>query len=345
MGGSGTLYDALLYIANCHAVGMPGLDRNVLASLCDLNVHSVSSAVVLRLGRELGAAESRGHALTRHKRVADAIVVTATTRLGTDLGGVWRALVEYAVRLGRRREVSRENHGRIIHAGARLMRDLPQTLDDQLRGEIGIAAAEAAVDAMPERSSTVVDLARTLRFARYPEEACDLLKKRLPNLKGTVDLHEIIRGYFYEWSTCAGNLGTRQGYITDAWLASYSLSDCLPPAVTIDDAKLSCAGLGVAFEHLVDGAADGSFARGRRAATELGWQTNPDPRAAGYFARYERELDALGTPKPADNDEALAWLAAAAHAAWAKLDDPFLRNLKKDGRLAFTKLRTLLDRG
>lgn len=51
-GGSGTLYEAP-YIANCHAVGMPGLDRRVLASLCDLNLRSISSAVVSRLGREI----------------------------------------------------------------------------------------------------------------------------------------------------------------------------------------------------------------------------------------------------------------------------------------------------
>ena len=118
--------------------------------------------------------------------------------------------------------MSADNHGKIIHAGARLKRQLPPSLDDDLRGEIGIAAAEAPVAAMPERSSTVVDLARALRYARHPAEACDLLRKRLPTLKGTVDLRQIIRGYFYEWSTCAGNLKTRQGSIIDAWLASFS---------------------------------------------------------------------------------------------------------------------------
>ncbi|MDT0684506.1 SIR2 family protein [Roseicyclus sp. F158] len=344
-GGSGTLYDALLYTANCHAVGMPGLDRRLLALLCDLNAHSVSSAVISRLGRELGAAESRGHVLTRHKRVAQSVVEAGASKFGTDLSKTWRNLVTATVELSRKERVG-ESFGSMVHAGARLKRQLPEALVEDLRGEIGIAAAEAAVEAMPEWSSTVVDFARALRFARYPDEACDLLKKRLPTLKGTVDLRQNIRGYFYEGGTCAGNLGTRQGYIANAWLAAYSLSESLPPEVTVENAKVSCAGLGVAFEFLVGGVADGNFAKSRRAATELGWQTKPDPRTAGYFERHESELDAIGTPKPADNDEALVWLATAAHAAWQELEDPFLKNkLKSDGQFTFTKLRKLLDRG
>jgi hypothetical protein len=47
-GGSGTLYEALIYIANCHAVGMPGLDRRVLAALCSLPVDRVSSSIRAR---------------------------------------------------------------------------------------------------------------------------------------------------------------------------------------------------------------------------------------------------------------------------------------------------------
>jgi len=344
-GGSGTLYDALLFIANCHAAGMPGLDRRVLASLCDLNAHSVSAAVISRLGRELGAAESRGHVLTRHKRVARAVVEAGASKFGTDLSNTWRSLVTATIELSRKERVG-ESFGPMVHAGARLKRQLPEALDEDLRGDVGIAAAEAAVEAMPEWSSTVIDLARALRFAHFSDEAYDLLQKRLPNLKGTVDLKQNIRAYFYEWSTCAGNLNTRQGSIKNAWLATYSISDSLPSDLEIKQAELSLSGLGVAFGNLVGGVADSPFAMGRRAATELGWKTQPNQRGVFYFERHESELDALGTPKPTDNDEALAWLAAAAHATWQELEDPFLRNkLKNDGRLSFSKLRKLLDRG
>ncbi|MGM0584750.1 MAG: SIR2 family protein [Pseudomonadota bacterium] len=344
-GGSGTLYDALLYVANCHAVGMPGLDRRVLASLCDLNVHSISSAVVSRLGRELGAAESRGHVLTRHKRVADSIVVAAGSRLGTDLVGVWRALVEHTARLGRSNEVSSQNHGKIIHAGAYLKRQLPHALDEDLRGDIGIAAAEAAVEAMPEWSSTVTDLARALRRARYPAEACQVLKERLPKLKGTVDLHQNIRGYFHEWGKCSGNLQTRSGSALNAWLSSYSLSDSLPPELTLKHASLCCAGLGKSFRHLVGGNADGAYAKGGRAIIEIGWQAQPDIEIASDFETLEFEFDEINAPKPSNQKEAVEWLSEAAFAAWQELEDPFLRSLNRDGRLAFTKLRKLLNLG
>lgn len=341
-GGAGTLYDALLFVANCHATGMPGLDNRVLAALCGIPVYRVSSALIGPLGKELGAAESRGHVLTRHKRVGEAVVIAAI-RLGTDLAEVWRALIIETARLGRSKEVSRECHGPIIHAGAHLKRDLPQALDVGLREEIGIAAAEAAMAAVPEWSSTIVDLARALRFAGYHKDAYQLLQRKIPALKNTIDKAQNIRGYFYEWSTNAGNFGHRNGSIMAAWLAACSLSDSLPVDVTPKDASISCAGLGVAFERLIESNPVGAYAKGRRAVTELGWQANPDPTTTGYFVRYERELDALGTPKPAHNEESLEWLAEAAFAAWLELDDAFLRSLKRDGRLTFQRLRKTLS--
>jgi hypothetical protein len=129
----------------------------------------------------------------------------------------------------------------------------------------------------------------------------------------------------------------------NAWLAAYSLSDTIPVEVTLKDAKVSCAGLGVAFEHLMDRGASGVYAKGRRAVTELGWKTNPDSRTAGYFAQHERAVETLGTPKPANNDEALAWLAEAAFAAWQELEDGYLRNFKKEGLLTFQRLGKTLS--
>ncbi len=343
-GGTGTLYDALLYVANCHAVGMPGLDKRVLASICDLSVNRVSTAITGALGRELGAAESRGHILTRHKRVAEAVTVASETRFGSNLEDIWWVLVEHTARLGRDGEVSRECHGPIVHAGAKLKRSLPHLLDEDRRGEIGIAAAEASRKFLPERIDVIIDLARALRFAGYFQDAVDLHARELPKLKGKLELLKYIRGYFYEWSTCAGNLRTRQGSLADAWLAAFSLSDSLPPQVTIEDAKLTCAGLGVAFENLLSGVPDSAFAKGRRAATHLGWETDPDPRTAGYLERYQSELDEAGTPVPADIDEALVWLSEAALAAHAELDDSLLGNLKKNGWLTFRRLRECLDK-
>lgn len=120
-------------------------------------------------------------------------------------------------------------NGGVVHSGARLKRQLPQSLDDDLRGEVGgRSAAEQGSNTGPKGGCSH-NTARALRFARYPDEGYAIfLKTRLPTLKGTARLQNIC-GYFYEWGTCAGNLSTRQGYIINAWLALYSLSTACRP--------------------------------------------------------------------------------------------------------------------
>ncbi|MDG2532805.1 SIR2 family protein [Sphingomonas sp. HITSZ_GF] len=337
-GGTGTLLDALLYIACCHATGMIGLNVRVLALLCGVPPYRVSGAVMAPLGRELGAAEIRGHARTRHKHVADAIMVAAN-RLGADLRAIWPQLIDATVRSAEDEKIG-DTFSQIILAGSRLKRDLPQGLSADLRDEIAIAAAEAAVVAMPKWTGVISALAHALRSAGYSQEAFDLLKKKLPTLKNTVDKEMVVRGYFYEWSACAGNLGGRQGSVMDAWLAAISLSDLLPVELTFEQAKMSCAGLGSVFKRLA-GDASGTYAKGRRAVIDLGWRAKPDQRATGILSGHQRELDAADIPKPADIDQAISWLTEAAFAAQEELQDPLLRGLK-EGRLAFTRLRTLL---
>jgi SIR2-like domain len=342
-GGTGTLFDALLYIANCHAAGLAGLDDRVLAELCGVPVFRVPLAVVLPLGKELGTAVSRGHVLTRHRRVAEAALVAAV-RTGCDLSNVWRNLVRTTIRLSRTERFDRGFFNYIAHSGTKLMSDLPQSLQRDVRGAAGIAAAETAVAEDTVRLSPIVDLARALRFAGYVDEAYELLSEKFPQVRHMVDKAENIRGYFYEWSTCAGNLEHRHGWIADAWLAACSISDSLPVEVTLENAMRACNGLGVAFGHLASRDPDNVYVRARRAVTALGWQTNPDSRAAGYLDRTQRELDALGVPVVVDNDQAISWLSDGATAAWGELDDNNLRRLKADGSLGFKRLRARLTR-
>ena len=60
--------------------------------------------------------------------------------------------------------------------------------------------------------------------------------------------------------------------------------------------------------------------------------------------KRRRELDELDVPKPADLDEGLEWLAAAALAAHSELQDQLLQNLEKSGRLNFTRLKAAVAR-
>jgi hypothetical protein len=340
-GGTATLYDALLYIANCQATGMPGLDKPVLANLVGVPTWRLASVVLNPLGAELGIAESRQYVLTRHKRVADAIVEVAAKCHAVDLGEVWRALVKAMVSYGRGARVG-PTFTMIIHAGGRLKRDLPKTLDPSVRGEIGMAAAEAAMEAQPERLDAITNFARALRLADFAEDAYGLLRRKFSALRNTTDKARNIRGYYQEWGTCAGNLGGRRGSVDNAWLGGCSLSDTLPVDVTLEHAAMACAGLGVPFKALSGGNPRGVYMRGLRAIVDLGRRARPETRTASYFERHQAEADALGTPRPSDYDEAIIWLAEAVFAAWQEVDDPFLRSLKQDGRLTFQRLRKTL---
>jgi hypothetical protein len=342
-GGTASLYDAMLYVASCHAIGMPGLDKPVLATLVGIKPWQIPSGILQSLGMEIGIAESRQYALTRHKRVAEAIVEVAALRFGTDLGTVWRRLVKAMVAYGHTTIVG-PTYGMIVHAGGRLKRDLPHALDANLRADIGVEAAQAAMEVLPEWCSTIVGLARALRAAGFPSDASELLQNKLSHIKNTVDKSKNVRGYFYEWSNCHGNVGGRQSHVRSVWLGCFSLSDSIPVNVTLKDIKITCAGLGVALAELAQGDVVGIYAKGRRAVTELGKRTHPDLKTAGYFDNYERELDRAGTPKPLNLEEAIMWLAEVAQYVWQEVDQTVLRNLKNDGQITFKYLEQMLKK-
>ena len=341
-GGTGTLFDALLYAAACHAVDIPGVDKNVLADLVGVPREWVMSRVVRPLGAECGAVPSAGHVLTRHKRVAAAIIIEAEDGFGIDLGEYWKCLVQFTAAWGRDGPFGQRSHGPILHAGPRLLSALPDVLPEDRRRAISLAAAETAVAYKPEWLGCVVDLGRTLRLASKPEEATEVFRRHLQKARTKNDFSRVIRSFFYEWGTCEGNVGGRHGHLASAWLGGMSLSDQLEMAIEVKQVKLSCAGLGVALGELSTGQPDCVFAKARRAVTDIGWRTNPDPRTTAYFRRYERELDDVGVPRTATLEEAIDWLSADIRATYDELTDSFLRDLCRGGRLTFGKLQELL---
>ena len=169
-----------------------------------------------------------------------------------------------------------------------------------------------------------------------------MFRRHLQKARTKNDFSRVIRSFFYEWGTCEGNVGGRHGHLASAWLGGMSLSDQLEMAIEVKQVKLSCAGLGVALGELSTGQPDCVFAKARRAVTDIGWRTNPDPRTTAYFRRYERELDDVGVPRTATLEEAIDWLSADIRATYDELTDSFLRDLCRGGRLTFGKLQELL---
>jgi hypothetical protein len=140
----------------------------------------------------------------------------------------------------------------------------------------------------------------------------------------------------------AGHVLTRH---VDVARAGLSLSDHLNPApLKLDDIKLGCAGLGVAFGRLAGTDGDGAFALARRAAAWLGERTSPDEKALGYFKNHHRNADAIATPWPGDREQAIAWLRDGVRRAGLALEDPFLKGLAAPDETAFEQLDTILKR-
>ena len=299
-----SLADALLYVAACHGAGIPGLDENVLADLVGVPREWIGSRVVRPLGEEAAAVSGGGQVYTRHSQVAAAILLEAEAALDVDLAEVWARLVRQTVRVSR--EIYVAVFSPIVHAGPRLQQTLPAQLPEERRSVIAIAAARAALEAKPEWLSTVVDLGKTYRKAGKEPDATVLFRNRLVDAEKTVGYADNIRGYWYEWGVCEGALAGQEHRAADAWLQGLSLSDHLNPApITEEQIKLSCAGLGVAFGKLATAAADCPYARARRAMVDLGRRVALDPKAVGYFDRYDHAADVLATPRPRDLAEAV----------------------------------------
>lgn len=345
-GSPHTLYDALVYIAACHCGTGPGLSLPVLADLLKVDRQWVNTEVLSRLGEEAVAVGGAETARTRHPRIAEAVVQEAEAAFGTDLAEVWAAIVRQTVETEKSAKIG-ESFSYIVHAGPKLACDLPHSLPDERLRDIAVAAAQAAIDARPERLDQIVDLALTHRMMGQPAEGAAVLRYHRDAVTDMVDYEKIIRGYWNDWGASEGMAGrTAAG----AWIAGLSLSDHLAPAVIRNvDIKISCAGLGAAFRKLA--AVDfKAFAHPLRAAPVVGRASllaegKADPYAEDRFSKHQRQADALGVPHPANLPEAVDWLIAGIRASHAYLGDPELSGLNLPEAVTFSMLRVRLGFG
>jgi len=340
-----TLFDALLYVAACHAVGIPGLDEKVLADLVGVDREWVQTLVVNPLGEEAAAVRSAGHVLTRHSKVAAAILVAAEQDLGADIAEIWSAIVRQTVRTGTEVQMDRRWFSNIVHAGPRLQRELPPQFTEQRRKEIAVAAAKADIAAESDRLCALVDLGKTYRNAGDFAAAGQVFRDNVGGLLAMVDFDTDVRGYWYEWGVAEGESGTeRANALANAWLSGLSLADHLKTApVTPENAKFIFAGLGVSFGKLAEPRPPCPFAFALRACAFLGRLTRSDPLGLGYFKNYDRKADQIVVPHPKSIEEAIGWLTTAVAQAGRELQDPFLKALLKPEQVSFNMLREFLN--
>ncbi len=341
-GSTCTLADALVYAAACHNLGTSGVDVRVLADLMGVDRKHLWRYVVRPLGDEAAATFSAGRVITRHSRVAEAVLLEAETGLLLDLAELWTQLVCQTVETGRHLVLG-PPYGELVHAGPRLLRTLPEDLGDQRRADIAIAAASAACKYLDDRLSCVVDLGKTYRAAGKYQAARDVFLEHLPESSKKADFNAVIRGYYHEWSVCEALLTDDDARLRSAWLEGLSLEDHLATApITERDVALVCAGLGVTFGWLAAGEPTGPFALGRRGCSFLGRLAHPNRKTLGYFDKYDRDADSAGTPKTQDLNDAISWLAQGVQAAGRRLSDPQLSSLASPEQLSFSRLRRVI---
>ncbi|HEX8473543.1 MAG TPA: SIR2 family protein [Pyrinomonadaceae bacterium] len=342
-----SLFDALVYVAACHAVDIPGLNENVLADLVSVPREWVQSRVVGPLGEEATAASTASYVFTRHRKVAAAIIIEVETSLGKNLAEIWSVLVKTTVKTGQDIYFGDRSFPMTVHAGPRLQESLPKQFSEERRIEIAIAAAMASVNADKNRLSFIDSLSKTYRNAGNFADAIQVFRDNWPKAPSKVDFAQVIRAFVYEWGVSEGKVGDEPSHrAAGAWLQGLSLSDRLKSApITPNDVKLICAGLCVAFGKLTQPRPDCPFARGRRAAAYLGRLiTTTDPKALGYFDRADREANKIGTPHPQNLEEAIAWITSAVAHAGHKVQDPFLLATANPANISFNKLKSVLSK-
>ncbi len=207
----------------------------------------VQTLVVNPLGEEAAAVRSAGHVLTRHNKVAAAILVAAEQDLDADIAEVWSALVRQTVRTGLDVQMDRRWFSNIIHAGPRLQHALPhQFKREQRRKEIAVAAAKSAVQHQSTWLGCITDLAKTYR------NSGDLVTAVRVN-RETLCRPCKVRSTILKESEAIGMIGalpkarlemTARIALPTRGSKDCQLADHLKPApITAERTKLSCAGL------------------------------------------------------------------------------------------------------
>jgi hypothetical protein len=355
-GSSYNLFDALGYIAACHSIGIAGIDERVLAKLVNVTPAFVQSRVVKPLGEEAAAVSSGGYVFTRHRKVAEAIVVEIDLMSAADLGEIWAELVRKTALAGRSgpNGISFKGHpsfSGVVHAGPRLIRELPVQISEERRKAIAVKAAEAYVATEPNRLDALTDLGRTYRSARRWDEAISVFienvdvtadQNRTFETDGErVEFEKNIRGYWTEWSNCARMRSqTVEDALAAVWLAGISLSDYLGASpITSEDIMFGCQSIAASFKDLVETDPKPDWINGMQASVYLG--TCKD---FSTSLRPEEPAGQIGistATKPTCFKEAIEWLTSAVAMAGRSIKNGSFRVTNPD-KLEFHSLKAFI---
>lgn len=335
-----TLGDAFLYAAAAEAVGIDGVDLNVVADLLGVDRRDRRSVILHRLGQEAVATGGGGVLRTRHPSIARAAVLLIEDgRIDGDLEEIYKELVRGTGHTGRQLRLS--VYGDIMNCGPRLLEELPKLGIDHDRAiRIACGTADEAERAEPDLLIPTVNRAKTYREAGKQDESEEVLLAELPSASSRSDWNKTGRGFLHE---LAINEGLQEHYAEDFLLEAMSLADLPGLGVVLrQQAIFSIGGIGGKCLELDERASLPSYGPSLLQASAVLYPLAVGDADDSWAKSYSIAAEKHGV-EPCDVDEALLMLANAAGDAWRDVVQPdilaFLEQVHPEGRFGFANLK------
>jgi len=304
-----SLLDALVSIALPHSYGVLDLSSQVLAEALEITRVELEAYVLLPLGEEAAISYASGRIVVRHELIADAIVdICIEDRY--DLAGAVRRVVRAAAA-----RISRSGYtaglGSLAYISSRI-EDLP---------ELALAAADAAIEAAPDRLSYRTFKSSVLRGFKRTRDAAAIGESSLSLLQDA-DNSSQARSFLTEWGVVEGMLGN---FGRNAVLAGIALQDS--PAlgrIRESGCHLPLSGLLLALRRLQEAEPDPDLLAGLAAVSVVARQLSRGI-VTTWLRDAERLVERNEVPFPSLRDGSAVdrGLRAGLLVARARLERPF----------------------
>lgn len=318
-----TLMDALAYIAAPHAESILSLSKVVLAEALGCTPRELRRKVLRPLGAEAAIATTGQFVFTRHRMIAEAAMEILSDTFYVDVDEIYVDLVQAAHRVF-------ETGNYVPRFGD--WQYLSSHFFDKGNQTLGIRLAQAALEMQPQSPYLIVKLSQLLRETGQPEQAVQVFLEAPSDVKK-------LRGYYFEWGTSEGNVGS---HALNVWLAGLSLADQAERKPTDNkNSIISLNGLSVAFAELFDSYNAPIFAEACGGTAQLGLTLRLDPTTESFLRCSQARARAAGV-EDVDPPVALERVQAGILAAWKQREDELPEWIPPADTLTFDGLARLL---
>jgi len=308
-----TLLQAFLCAACLHSRNVFSLEPHTLAAALSIEREQVFREVLWPLGEEAAVTQAGQRILVRHRAIAE-VAMELAAEWGEDIGEIYYRTIRGAIE-ARQAGTYVPDLGSVIN--------LPRELAGQ--GAVAVRAAEAPVDAEPERMSCRISMASVLRRVGRPVEAERTAYETYVERASFFDRRSSLRVLMHEWGFCAG-LANRN--LANAYLTLLSVSDCPggeadPMQGSTHSAEEALVGLAEALSALWRADPQGWISDGEAAVSEIrGALRDVEPQLE-HIDRMIGDLDELArnlvTGIKWEGDETVATLPEGGHLQFDQL--------------------------